>query len=153
MKKLLKLILISIIVLALAITIYVIDSIRIIEKPLDNVLKIAKEQDGDNLRDRIYAYTIAEQEDKVIVTFHSASDWIKTIYTYYIENEIITKCHKEIHYASKFIARTREVILKDKKITGNIVTGWEILERSDYIAEEWFKNLEEQLNTFSVKLN
>lgn len=153
MKKLLKITLIIITILIFIIIAYLIDNFRIIEKPLDKVIQIAKEKHGNNINGGIYAYTLEKQKDKIILTQYFAMDRSKSIRTYYVENGVVTKCYLEVHFTSKHLAKDLETTVNDKKIEGNIVSGWANLDSTSQSTEELYSQLDEQFSKFAVKLN
>jgi len=153
MKKGLKITLLLIAILILLVIAWLIDNFRVIEKPLDNVVQIAKEKHRDNINGGIYAYTLEKQEDKIILTQYYAIDRNKSIRTYYVENGVVTNCYLEVHFTTKYLAKDLETTVKDKQIKGNIVSGWANLDSTSQTADELYSQLEEQFSKFAVKLN
>jgi len=148
MKKTILIIMILIIIVLIAGAIWCYDNTRIIEKPLDSVVQIAKNKDGDNITGFPYAYTLKKTDTEIELTLYMADIAVKSIYTFEITDGIIKDTHYEKHYVSKIDAKLDENIVVNKKVKGNIVSGQ--LESSlDAIGRNADEYYEELKNVYS----
>lgn len=152
MKKWMKLVVITLLVIIAVIVIWLVDSLRVIEQPLDEVVKIAIKTDGENIKGMPYAYTLQKEENSFTVTYYYAQTRSKTTITYYIKNGVVEKVYLEDHFTTKANARRYKSELIDKIIEGNVVKGWLKLDEDNISADEWYKELETSLNYYAVKL-
>jgi len=143
MKKTVLIIITLIVVILIAGAIWYYDNTRIIEKPLDSVVQIAKSKDGDNITGFPYAYTIEKTNTEITLTLYMADDAVKSIYTFKIIDGIIKDTHYEKHYVSKIGAKLDENVVVNKKVKGNIVSGQleSSLEAIGKNADEYYEKL------------
>lgn len=123
MKKSLKIIIAIVIIIIIVGILYVIDNTRTIEVASDEVVKIAKSKDGENITGFPYAYSLVQTEDKIVFSLYCANEVVKITHTYDITNGIITKTSYEKHYNNKWQAKTSNDDLKNKQIDKNTVKG------------------------------
>ena len=148
MKKTILIIITLIVVVLIAGAIWCYDNTRIIEKPLDSVVQIAKNKDGDNITGFPYAYTLEKTNTEIKLTLYMADDAVKSIQTYKVADGIIKDTHYEHHYVKKITAKLDENVVVNKKVKGNIVSGQ--LESSlDAISRNADEFYEEFKDTYS----
>ena len=85
--------------------------------------RIKWEREESGIESTQIAYSITEVEDKLTVTIYSSENPIKTMYIYNLENNIVKSCTAEVHYFSKYGARTNTLDLTKKRRKDNIITG------------------------------
>ena len=62
MKNSIKIISMAIFIIIVICIVLIIDNLRVIEPPLEEVVEIAKKVDGNNLKRHTYAYTLEREE-------------------------------------------------------------------------------------------
>jgi len=148
MKKTILIIITLIVVVLIAGAIWCYDNTRIIEKPLDSVVQIAKNKDGDNITGFPYAYTLQKTDTEIKLTLYMAEEAVKSIHTFKITDGIIKETYFEKHYMTKLAAKLDGNVVVNKKVKGNIVSGQ--LESSlDAISRNADEFYEEFKNTYS----
>lgn len=123
MKKVIIIVISLIVIVLIAGAIWCYDNTRIIEKPSDEILQIAKQKDGDNISGFPYAYSLESTDTEIILTLFCAEESVKSIHTYYITDGVITSTYFEKHYITKLGAKLNNDIITNKKVENNIVSG------------------------------
>ena len=157
MKKSLK---ISLIVISIIIVLVIIgivwwkDNNKVIEKPSDKVIEIAKSIKGEDYDVGLYAYSIQRDADKIVTTYYSIGEAPRVIVTHYIENGIVTKIYREVHYQTKLLAKWHYfddyMEVKDKKVEGNVLTGWIEAFGKGQTADEVYNSLTSDTNLVRI---
>ena len=157
MKKSLK---ISLIVISIIVLIGLIgivwwkDNNKIIEKPSEKVIEIAKSIDGEATHGGPYAYSIEKDTDKITLTYYTLGDTPRIILMFYIEDGIVSKIYKELHYTTKLQAKwyayDENIEVTDKKVNGNVVTGWIEAFGIGQTADEVYNNLINDTNLVRI---
>lgn len=148
MKKTILIILTLLVIVLISGVIWYYDNIRIIAKPLESVVQIAKNKDGNNITGFPYAYTLEKTNEEIKLTLYMADNAVKSIYTFEIIDGIIKGTYYEKHYMTKIGAKLDENVIVNKKVKDNIVSGQ--LESSQEAiginADDYYKQLK---NTYS----
>jgi len=143
MKKTILIIISIIVVILIAGAIWCYDNSKIIEKPLDSVVQIAKNKDGDSITGFPYAYTLEKTDTEIKLTLYMAEEAVKSIHTFKITDGIIKDTYFEKHYMTKLAAKLDGNVIVNKKVKGNIVSGQleSSLEAIGRNADEYYEEL------------
>lgn len=123
MKKTINIIISLIIIILIASVIWYYDNTRIIEEPLESVVKIAKEKDGDSITGFPYAYTLEKTNIEIKLTLYMADEAVKSIHTFNVIDGVIKDTHYEKHYETKISAKLDTNVIVNKKVKDNVISG------------------------------
>lgn len=120
MKKSTKFFLLAIVIFVIVFLLVIFDNTRTIEKSSNKVLELSVPNSTSSFP---VAYSLTQNDGKIVFTLYGSNEIITTTTTYYIEDGIITSASFERHYATKWLAKTSNDELENKKVYNNIVTG------------------------------
>lgn len=156
MKKGIIIFIIILAVILLAALIVFIDDLRVIEKPLDQVVEIANNKGGKDYAFSPLAYSIERTESKITVTLYGNLETIKTVHEFSITNGTISSQDIAIHfekklYAKKYFFDDSYNYIENKKLKGNVIYG----NSSSSIgknADTFVQELEQTYSSFLEKI-
>ena len=128
MKKGIIVFLIVLIVILITCLIIFIDDSRTVEKPIDEITRIATQKGGEDYAMFPLAYSLERTDSKITLTLYGNLETVKSIYEFSLENNVVTSVTRELHfekkiYAKKYFANKDYKDLTNTKLKGNIVYG------------------------------
>ena len=133
-----------------------IDDLRVVEKPLDQVVEIANNKGGIDSTFSPLAYSIERTESKITVTLYGNLEIIKTVHEFAITNGAISSEDITIHfekklYAKKYFFDGSYNYIENQKLKGNVIYG----NSSSSIgknADTFVQELEQTYSSFLKKI-